>query len=171
VEQFPPVTSFAEVRENLVRMGVLLHREDRAAELVAELDKGLDELAGRKILGNDDVAIYYANSYTPGSGTLADAIVKAAGLTNLGDTLGFKGMARLPLELLISADPDIIVEGDSQYSAPALAKENFTHPAFKALSDRVVAISDKYTICGAPFTLEASRFLQDTALRRSGIAK
>ena len=94
--------------------------------------------------------------------------MRAAGLRNLGDTLGFTGMTRMPLELLIAANPDLIIEGDSQYSAPALAKENFSHPAFKALSGRIVPIPDKYTICGAPLTLEASRILQQAAFGQSG---
>jgi iron complex transport system substrate-binding protein len=164
VETFKPASSFDDVRANLLRMGALLDRQARAAELVAELDKGLAELAARK-MPPKNAAFYYANSYTSGSGTLADAIVKAAGLANMGDALGFKGMARLPLELLIFADPDLIIEGDSQYGAPALAKENFSHPAFRALADRVVPVPDKYTICGGPFTLEASRILQRAALK------
>jgi iron complex transport system substrate-binding protein len=170
VEQFKPATSFDDVRASLIRMGNLLHREQRATELVAKLDQGLAELATRKV-PHKNAAFYYANSYTSGSGTLADAIVKAAGLTNMGETLGFKGMTRLPLELLIAANPDIIIEGDSQYSAPALAKQNFTHPAFTALSGRIVPIPDKYTICGAPFTLEASRMLQRAALDQNSAAR
>ncbi|MHA6687448.1 ABC transporter substrate-binding protein [Mesorhizobium sp. A556] len=170
VEQFEPASSFEDVRESLIRMGALLGREQRAAELVAELDKGLADLAAQKVPATN-AAFYYANSYTSGSGTLADAIVKAAGLTNMGETLGFKGMTRMPLELLIFANPDIIIEGDSQYSAPVLAKENFVHPAFTALSGRVVPIPDKYTICGAPFTLEASRMLQRAALGQGSDAQ
>lgn len=162
VEQFKPDTSFDDVRDNLTHMGALLHREAQAADLVAELDRGLADLAARRPPAKT-VAIYYANSYTSGSGTLADAIVRAAGLTNLGDRLGFQGMTRLPLELLVSADPDLILEGDNQYSAPALARENFSHPAFKALSGIIVPVPDKYTICGAPFTLEAARILQRAA--------
>lgn len=170
VEQFTPASSFEDVRTSLLRMGALLHREQRAAELVAELDAGLAELAARKPPAKS-AAFYYANSYTSGTGTLADAIVRAAGLTNVGDTLGFRGMTRMPLELLITAKPDLIIEGDSQYSAPALAKENFSHPAMKALSGRIVAIPDKYTICGAPFTLEASRMLQQAAFEPSSGGK
>jgi iron complex transport system substrate-binding protein len=162
VEQFAPAASFDDIRENLQRMGRLLHREQRAAELVAELDDGLAELAARKV-PKKNAAFYYANSYTSGSGTLADAIVKAAGQTNVGETLGFKGLTRMPLELLVLADPDLIIEGDSQYSAPVLARENFRHPAFEGLSGRLVPIFDKYTICGAPFTLEAARILQRAA--------
>lgn len=162
VEQFAPATSFEDVRTNLKRMGTLLGREQRAAELVAEIDRGLAELAATTVPAKT-VMLYYANSYTSGSGTLADAIVKAAGLVNLGDKLGYTGLTRLPLELLVSADPDLIMEGDSQYSAPALAKANFSHPAFRAFSDRIVPVPDKYTICGGPFSLEASRILQRAA--------
>jgi iron complex transport system substrate-binding protein len=170
VEEFAPEASFDDVRTNLKRMGDILGREQRAAELVAELDAGLAELAANKGPPKT-AALYYANSYTSGSGTLADAIVTAAGLTNIGETLGFKGMARLPLELLLLADPDLVIEGDSQYGAPALAKENFVHPAFAALSKRTVAIPDKYTICGGPFTLEASRILQQAAREQGPVSR
>lgn len=162
VEQFAPARSFEDVRENLIRMGELLERESRAAELVLMLDQGLAELSVRTFEGRE-AAFYYANSYTSGAGTLADAIVKVAGLSNLGEKLGFSGMRRLPLELLVLADPDIVIEGDGQYTAPVLARENFVHPAFKGLSGDIVPIADKYTICGGPFTLEASRILQRAA--------
>ena len=167
VEIFAPETSFDDVRANLTRMGALLGRERPAAELVAKLDSGLAELAENKGPPRT-AALYYANSYTSGSGTLADAMVTAAGLTNIGDALGFTGMARLPLELLLEADPDFIIEGDNQYQSPVLAKENFVHPAFAALAKRTIAIPDKYTICGGPFTLEASRLLQEAARKQNG---
>lgn len=171
VEEFVPETSFDDVCANLLRMGVILGRQQRAAELVAELDRGLARLAANTV-PQKSVALYYANSYTSGSGTLADAIVKAAGLRNIGDALGFASTVRLPLELLLLADPDLIVAEDNRYEAPALAQENFIHPAFRAIAsgDHTVAVRSKYTICGAPFTLEAARMLQDAARRLSGDA-
>ena len=80
-------------------------------------------------------------------------------------------MTRLPLEQLLLADPDLVVEGDSQYAAPSLAKENFVHPAFEALSRRTVAIPDKYSICGGPFTLEAARILQQAARGQGTVSR
>lgn len=172
VEEFAPENSFADVRANLLRMGAILAREQRAAELVAELDRGLARLAASTVT-QKSVALYYANSYTSGSGTLADAIVKVSGLRNIGDALGFAGTVRLPLELLLLADPDLVVAEDNRYEAPALAQENFIHPAFKAIAsgDHTVAVPSKYTICGAPFTLEAARMLQDAARRLSDDAQ
>ena len=164
VEEFAPESSFDDVRANIARMGDLLGRQDRASDLVAEIDAGLAALQADAPEGRT-VALYYANSYTAGAGTLADAAVAAAGLSNLGETLGIAGTAMLPLELLVLAEPDLVAGGDLRYDAPALAYQNFSHPAYKALAAKagVVSLPGKYTVCGAPFTLEAARMLQDAA--------
>ena len=171
VEEFVPENSFDDVRANIRRMGEILGREQRAAELVAELDAGLAALDAAK-RPDVTVATYYANSYTSGSGTLVDAIVAASGLTNLAAQLGLTGTARLPLELLVLARPDLIVDGEGRYDTPALAQENFVHPAYRALAaaSRSAEIPAKYTICGAPFTTQAARILQD-ATRSQGSAR
>ena len=164
VEEFAPENSFDDVRANLKRMGEVLGRQHRAAELVAELDKSLAELdAARR--PDITVATYYANSYTSGAGTLVDAIVTASGLTNIAARLGLTGTARLPLELLILSRPDLLVDGEGRYELPALAQQNFEHPAYRKLAalSTQVAVPAQYTICGAPFTAEAARILQDAA--------
>lgn len=172
VEEFAPENSFDEIRANLERMGEVLGREEKAAELIARLDTGLDALKANKP-PERTVALYYANSYASGSGTLADAIVKAAGLKNIGDTLGVTGTVKLPLELLVLAAPDLIVAGDRDYETPALAQENYLHPAFRALASgaHTVSVPSKYMICGAPFTLEAARILQQAAMRSAGASQ
>lgn len=164
VEEFAPSNSFEDIRQDILRMGALLDRQAKADELLAELDTGLAELAKQEPTGKT-VALYYANSYTSGSGTLVDAIVAASGLTNLADTLGMTGTVKLPLESLIMAQPDLIVGGSGDYDGPALADQGFQHPAFQALAtDRKrVSVPSKYTICGAPFTLEAVRMMSKAA--------
>lgn len=164
VEEFAPDSSIAEIRANLVRMGEVLERRERAAELVAELDNGVAELAARPASGKT-VATYYANSYTSGAGTLVDDIVELSGLVNVGDRLGLTGTARLPLEMLVLAQPDLIAGGGERYEAPALAQENFVHPAYRAITamGKPIPVPARYTICGAPFTLEAARLLRNAA--------
>lgn len=169
VEEFHPENSFDDIRANVERMGEILGRKEKASELIARLDAGLAELKSNKP-PERTVALYYANSYASGSGTLADAIVKAAGLKNIGDTLGFTGTVKLPLELLVLAAPDLIVAGDRDHETPALAQENYLHPAFRALARdaHTVSVPSKYMICGAPFTLEAARILQEAAMKSAG---
>lgn len=166
VEEFAPDSSIADIKTSVIRMGEVMGRSERATALVAELDRGLAELAAMPATQRT-VATYYANSYTSGAGTLVDEIVKLSGLVNIADKLGLSGTSRLPLELLVLAHPDLIASGDEHYGAPALAQENFVHPAFRAVAahGRAVAVPSRYTICGAPFTLEAARLLRDASER------
>lgn len=164
VELFAPESSFDDIRENILRMGELLGRRERAAGLVAELDAGLAALGGPQ--GPPlTVAVYSSNSYTAGPGSLSHAVIEAAGLTNIADRLGIHGVQRMPLEELVLQRPDLVVLGEEKYDLPALAQENFSHPAFAAIAtpDRLVRIPDRYWICGATFTLEAVRLLREAA--------
>lgn len=166
VEEFAPESSFDGIRDSIRRMGGLLGRQARAEELVTELDDGLAELA-RDPAPPLSVALYSANSYTSGQGSLSYAVIGATGLASITDALGISGVQRLPLEQLVLADPDLLVLGERSYDLPALAHENFHHPAFAAIAseERLVRIPDRYWVCGAPFTLEAARMLRQAALR------
>jgi iron complex transport system substrate-binding protein len=163
VELFDPVDDFHEVREQFLRIGQVLGRAERAAEVIAELDAGLADLSkgatGVTALG------WSSNSYATGVGTFTDAVMNAAGLTNIAAREGIQGGARVPLEMLLAEKPDLVVTGSTAYDRPALAQDNFAHPAFRAYvaSGKQVSVPDKYWICGAPFTLEAVRILQDAA--------
>lgn len=169
VEEFSLASSFDEVRVDFRRMGKLLGRERRAEDLIVELDRELDRLS-RIQVPRGTIALYYANGYTAGAGTLVNAAVEAAGLDNLATKLGLAGTTRLPLEQLVMANPDLITKGERQYETPALAEQNFAHPAFRALAgaSHAVSLPSVYTVCGGPFTLEAIRILQQAALARRG---
>lgn len=171
VEEFAPEGSLDDIRTNIVRMGDILGRQERAADLLAEFERGLAALAERT--KQRTVALYYANSYTSGVGTLVDAVVGAAGLVNIADRLGLAGTAKLPLELLILAAPDILAGGVEDYGRPAIAEENFMHPAYRALlaKSRGVSVPSAYTLCGTPYTLEAARILQSAAHALEGKAQ
>ncbi|TDR33471.1 iron complex transport system substrate-binding protein [Aquamicrobium defluvii] len=166
VEEFAPASSFTDIRDDIARIGQLLHRQERAAELVSQLDEGLARLKAGPHSGRT-IALYEPNSYTAGGGTLANEIFKAAGLVNIAEGLGITGSTRLPLEQLIMAKPDLIGRSSSDYGAPALAQENLVHPAFRALSrQEVIDLPVAKMICGAPFTLDAAFLLQDAAARQ-----
>lgn len=164
VERFASETSFDDVRANMLRMGALLGRERRAEEMVATLDEGLRELAASAIAGLT-VATYASNSYTTGKGSLSEAVIEAAGLTNLGSEIGIQGAGRLPLEVLVLAMPQILTSDTPTYEAPALAQENFVHPAYRAVLARAqkASVPSADWICGGPFNLAAANILQAAA--------
>lgn len=166
VEEFAPETSIAEVRANLQRMGKLLGRQQRADQLVSEMDAEIERLKATEV-PEVDLALYYANGFTSGNGTLVADIVGIAGLANLADKLGISGTGQLSLEALVLARPDLIAIDASSERGPALAKQNFAHPAFRAVAaqNHAVQLDSRYTICGGPFTLIAASILQHAALK------
>ncbi|MBA3324744.1 MAG: ABC transporter substrate-binding protein, partial [Rhodobacteraceae bacterium] len=103
VETFPIEASFQDVRGSVTRMGALLGQPDRAAALIAAMDA---ELADPPAGSRPRVALFYANAYSSGAGTLAHAILEAAGLANIAAERGVTGLARLPLETLVLEAPE-----------------------------------------------------------------
>lgn len=172
VEQFAPENSFDDIRASLRRMGEVLGQQQQAEDLVADLDRRLAAVKAGDHAGMT-AAIYYANNYTSGSGTLIDDVMTKAGLVNIATKFGYAGMERLPLELLVLSDPDLLVTADRGYSAPALAQQGFDHPAFQAQAalSGAVDLASRYTICGAPFTAEAVRLLSEGAAARKAAPK
>lgn len=162
VETLPIETSFAQSRANILRIGALLGREDRAAALAAEMDAGLEgerdgELDGGREAGRaasppgarPTAALLYSGGYTSGAGTLADEILQRAGLDNIAARDGAQGLTRLPLERLAMEAPDLLVLGQN-YGKPALAQEILRHPAVRALGADRAAIADNLWVCGLP---------------------
>ena len=69
-------------------MGALLGQPERAAALVAAMDA---TLAAPPPPGPPPrAALYYANGYTSGAGTLADEILTAAGYANIAAERGVR---------------------------------------------------------------------------------
>jgi iron complex transport system substrate-binding protein len=167
VEQFPLETSFADIRVHLRRIGALLGRQARAEALVARFDAALAAAAAPED-AHPRAVLFYAGSYTSGAGTLADAVVAAAGFENVAATLGYRGLTHLPLEMLVMARPDLIVAG-RDYAAPARAQEVLDHPAARALAGASrVRVADNLWACGTPLVAEA---VADLAAARRALAR
>ncbi|MFD1199519.1 ABC transporter substrate-binding protein [Brucella gallinifaecis] len=162
VEEFAPARSFEDIKVNMKRLGELLGREEEAERQIAAMDAEM--LAISRPDRKQTVALYYANSYTAGRGTLIDEVIRLAGLDNIADKVGVRGSAMLPLEMLLMEKPDILVRG-SRGRPPALAFENFEHPALRSLEShtRMLALNDNLTVCGGPFSVEAVAKLAEAA--------
>lgn len=160
VVEFPFENSFADMRANIKRMGEVLHRPERARELLERFDVDLARLQERQGPRRTG-ALFHANSYTSGSGTLANDVLKAAGLDNIAVQFGLRGTAKLPLEKLIIAAPDLIVTDTTWEESPALAQQVFAHPALRALEGRsakAMSATNRW-ICATPHLLDLVRDL------------
>lgn len=164
VEIFEPENSIEDIRTNLRKMGAALGREARAEELIALMDRDLDAIAAALPATRPEVAFYYANGYSLGPGTLADAIATRAGLENIAPRLGLGGNGVVPMEALILARPEVVVRGAS-YRGHAHAQEMLNHPALNHFLEppRHDARSGPEWVCGTPLVADAIRKLARAA--------
>lgn len=139
------------------KLGDRLGLTDHAASLVAEMRRriaavGADQLPAAQMRA----AFYYPNGFSEGRGTLADAVLKAAGLRNVADEAGLHGLGSLPLELLLTTRPDLLILQHSRANAQSLAARALLHPALYGRDGpRKIAIPEALLACGAPFVAEA----------------
>lgn len=122
VQTATPAT-FADVAANVRRIGRLCHAEPAAERLVGELDARLRALAAHApALGAWRVANLDGALHTHGSGSLFEALARAAGAVPLAAERGVGPFRKLHLETLLGWDPDAIVvsgEAPADGSPPA----------------------------------------------------
>lgn len=167
VEVLTPASSFDDIRNNLRQLGAILGEAEKAIDLIAAFDARLSQAQATFQDTKRPVAgLNFANGFTAGRGTLADEIVRAAGLENLAGRYGLTGNARLPLELLVLGEPDLIVEGRS-FDPPSLAQMVFAHPALDHLKPTAghAVVADRNWICGTPHVADAVETLAALAAR------
>ncbi|MCY4044765.1 MAG: ABC transporter substrate-binding protein [Cellvibrionales bacterium] len=142
-----PAYTFEGIRENL---GKLLNQEKKAASLLREFDTRLDLLSDQSKGKPDQTAIFYApNGFTHGRGTMYDAILSAAGLSNLAAELGIQGHGYISLETLLWYEPDIIILEDDFSENHSLSQQMLNHPALKRalLQSRLIYVNANKLRC------------------------
>jgi iron complex transport system substrate-binding protein len=156
--------SLDDVRAALLEMGRLLHREAAAEAMAAAFD---DRLAALRQEGGPRplAATYAANGYMAGDESLPGDTVRAAGYEDLSGRLGLASGGMLPLELLLMAEPDLLITG-ARYPGRSRAEDILLHPALAALPSRKVEIDDRDWLCGLPAVLDTVERL--ARLREAG---
>ncbi|MEP4193807.1 MAG: ABC transporter substrate-binding protein, partial [Sneathiella sp.] len=113
VVTFNPAYSLEDIKANITRMGKILGREKEARFILKKFNQDLTKIAELASLKSPSSArtlsLYGANGRTTGAGTLANALIKAAGFENLAGRLEITGTGYLPLEILVHEAPDMLV--------------------------------------------------------------
>ncbi len=160
VVEVPAAQTLDQVRRNIRTVAAAVEAPEAGEALIADFDSRLSHIVsppGPTTGPRPVAAHFWANGYTSGRGSLVETLLRAAGYENLASRLGLAGAARLPLEVLLRADPDLLVLGSTRKDAPALANEILRHPALlRAFAGRPkVVIPDSLRACGTPFIAEA----------------
>jgi iron complex transport system substrate-binding protein len=137
-QEFPAIR--AQTTQVAERLGV----PARGAALVAAMDATLQSV--RPPAHEVTALAWEPRGYTAGPGSLMDAVLRRAGLTNLSDG------RRLGLEALLRHPPDLLVVPQAP-EYPSLATDMLDNPAVATIARR--ALPPPLTICAGPFTAQA----------------
>jgi iron complex transport system substrate-binding protein len=105
--------------------------------------------------------------FTVGAHSLADELMRLAGLRNIVAESGLDRWGSLSMETLLRNAPALLIETGYRREQPSLANLVLEHAAFTNLAETtaIVTVPAKYWSCGLPASLYSVEVLQ--AARRA----
>jgi len=153
--------SLDAVRRQVRRLAGALGEAARGEALIAAMDARIASVRAASSGRRPVAAVYRADGFSLGAGSLADDILRTAGFDNVTGRAGMRGSGYLPLESLIATGPDLIVFGNYQAKYPSQAQQLLRHRALKAFLHGApgrhvsMVMPARLWACGGPFNAEA----------------
>ena len=170
VMTFQPALDLQAFRESFLRLGESIGTHGKAVRLLAEMDQKIANITHAKPEQRPRAVIYRPNGFSLGRRSLANEMLKVAGIRNLADEFDIEFGGFVPLERLVITKPDIIILPDRPEQFPALADMILAHPALRFSDPRVhveaqtrrFKMSEKYWACGGTFIADAAAILAES---------
>ena len=140
---------------NILLLGYMLGVEERALELVAEIESRLEQVSDRVPPVGDperpaviSISRYSDLIYSAGGGTTEGGIIEAAGGVNAAAREGIESHQTISVESIVSMNPDVILIAQPiEYGANEFRDDLLGHPALAGVSavanDQVHVVDSK----------------------------
>ena len=163
-------TSLAQGRAEIRKLAEALGTPERGADLIADIDRALDETKNAAPPGRSVVMLHRRGDVSGSDGIMAE-IAAHVGLIDAAPALGLAQGGFVPLEKLVAAKPDFIIVSDARGQAEDQGTALLQHPALAALypRDKRLVLPDRLTICGGPATPELIRRLGAEVRAKAGV--
>jgi len=160
VVEVKDANSFADIRDIVRQVGAAVGEPQRAETLVRQMDATLAELSARPPARRLRVVAWSGGSAVPGKGSLTDAIITAAGATNIAAQPG-QAESTFGVEELLVARPDALLYGGATLGQPSLVTDQGQHRVVRELyAGRRIRFNDIAHTCGVPQSAESARDLR-----------
>lgn len=110
-------TSIADIRRNVRTLAAALDRREQGERLIAQMDRALAHPAPR----TPPVRVAAWDRDGMGTGTITDAVLRAAGAVDVGTRTG-------DIEALLAVDPAMLVDTGADVHAPSRGDDRAHHP-------------------------------------------
>lgn len=156
---------FAIVRDNASAIGAAAGTAVEAQAFIADLDARLARLDARTQARGTRPSVFYLNvsGGTAGSGTLVDAVIRAAGGRNAAAEAGAEGWTPADPEWALRVDPDLIVTSYFRDGFNSIRDTGARHSAYRRLlraHPRIDVPSADWS-CAGPRLIEAAEAIAD----------
>lgn len=161
VQQIGLADDFDAIRRHVRQVAGLLGQTARGEALIAAMDAKLTAAAAPSGQPGPRILNLTSGAFTAGSGTLFDAMVRAAGMRNYAGEKGLRGYGYMALETIGADPPDLMVGLPRLEGYPSLAGQLLRHPLLAAAvpPGRRPVLPTHYWTCGGPFTADAVTLL------------
>lgn len=143
---------FDELREQIRLAGHALGEEARAEQWINEMDAQLERLKANRPApdARPTALFYFQDGFVPGAHTFANAILEAAGFTNLGARLNSEVGASASLEAVLLARPRLIILTRYRELNPTQTQLSATQPLFTKLGPQTTVMSVPFRQLASP---------------------
>jgi iron complex transport system substrate-binding protein len=162
-----PENSIADIERNIGIVGAALERRERAALIIREMSDRVTALAASRRPEFATAVVVRPGGFTVGAHTLADELMRLAGLRNIVAEGGLDRWGSLSMETLLRSAPALLIQTGYRSEQPSLANLVLEHAALANLAATTgsVTVPAKYWSCGLPASLYSVEVLQ--AARRA----
>jgi len=160
-ELFNVPSTIADSIEQVREVAHLLGAEREGEAMVARIEQALE--AARLPAGEEPLtaAIYQPGGLSAGANTVVGELMQLTGLHNIAARYGVKDYRPLPLEVLVSAPPDVLLVGETSPGAPLRSERIVRHRALRALESQMTQelFPARLLFCAGPTMIEAANTL------------
>ncbi len=162
--EIPDANSLAQIRDVTRELGAALGEPQRAADLIAQMDRALADAARFAPHPPMSALIYEPNGYA-NSGGVSDEILRVAGMSNAATRLKQTRQGTVPVETLIASPPQVLILNGEREATPTRADLVLQHPALRALDARTLIARTSLTplLCPGPWSADVAMPLVELA--------
>jgi len=153
----PQASDLDGVRAAVRAVAAAVGEQARGEAMIAAFDRRLASVAAVGQAPGPTAVVYEVGGSVKGAGSLADAVLAAAGFRNMAADYRLTRSGQVPLELLVAAPPDLLVLSSAAEEFRTVIADNLRHPALKLLRSRQPSIELPWQLwlCGTPHIAEA----------------
>jgi iron complex transport system substrate-binding protein len=167
IVEMKTATTFDEIRANVRQIGAAVGEPARAEAIVTDMDRTLTALK-RSAPAKPYRIVLWTGDSVPGTRTLANAVITAAGAVNIAAKDG-PFYDSFGVEDLVKARPEALIFGHDDVVTPSLTEEALQHRLVRRLyAGRQVAYPESLLNCGVPQSAAAALQLRQAFQRMIG---